>query len=107
VTRGIYTVVFLLVWIASVGSFFLFGTAFRPGSPAPTAIQTEPLVDHEKTVYVTRGEKRRIDYLQLVSWIGIPSILVSAALLHFVVGVKLFPNAPTISEDVAERKRLT
>jgi len=107
VTRGIYTVVFLLVWIASVGSFFLFGTAFRHGSPAPTAIQTEPLVDHEKTVYVTRGEKRRIDYLQLVSWIGIPSILVSAALLHFVVGVKLFPNAPTISEYLAERKRLT
>jgi hypothetical protein len=107
VTRGIYTVVFLLVWIASVGSFFFFGTAFRHGSAVPTATQPEPLVDHVKTVYVTRDEKQRIDYLQLISWIGIPSILVSAALLHFVVGVKLFPNAPTLSEYWAERKRLT
>ena len=107
VTRGIYSVVFLLVWIASVGSFFSFGTAFRHGSPVPTATQTEPLVDHGKTVYVTRNEKQRIGYIQLASWIGIPSIIVSAVVLHFLVGVKLFHNAPTLSEFWAARKHLT
>jgi hypothetical protein len=107
VTRGIYTVAFLLVWIASVGSFFSFGTAFRHGSPIPTATQTEPLVDHGKTAYVTRNEKQRTDHIQLVSWIGIPSIIVSAVVLHFLVGVKLFQNAPTLSEYWSARKHLT
>jgi len=103
--RGIYTVVFVLVWTASVAFFLLFGSAFRRGSPMPTATQTEPLKDHGKTAYVTRAEKQRIDYFQRASSVGIPLILVSAAVLHFVVGVKLFPNAPTLSEYWAEKNR--
>jgi amino acid transporter len=52
-TRGIYTVTFMLVWTLGVACFFLFGTAFRHGSPMPTATQAEPLTDHGKTVFVT------------------------------------------------------
>jgi hypothetical protein len=105
--RGIYTVVFLLLWTVGVASFFFFGTAFRSGSPIPTATQAEPLTDHGKTVYVTRAEKQRINYFQLASGVGIPIILVSAVVLHFLVGVKLFPNAPTLSEYWAKRNRPT
>ena len=103
----VLAVAFVLVWIASVASFFFFGTAFRRGSSMPTATQTEPLSDHGKTVYVSRVEKQRIHYFQLASWVGIPLILVSAVVLHFVVGVKLFSNAPTLSEYWAERDRHT
>lgn len=103
--RGVYTVVFVLVWIAGVASFFFFGSSFRRGSPAPTATQTEPLKDHGKTVYVTRSEKERIDSLQLVSWVGIPLVLVSAVVLHFLIGVKLFADAPTLPEYWVARSR--
>jgi len=101
--RGIYTVVFMLVWTFSVASFFLFGDAFRRGSPVPTATQTEPLADHGKTVFVTRTEKQRINLFQLASGVGIPFALVGGIVLHFVVGVKLFANAPTLSEYLARK----
>jgi hypothetical protein len=104
-TRGVYTITFLLLWMVGVASFLFFGTAFRSGSPMPTATQTEQLTDHGRAVYITRAEKQRIHYLQLASGVGIPLILVSAAVLHFVVGVKLFPNIPTLSEYLAQRNR--
>ena len=98
VTKVTYTTVFMLVWVSGVGSFYLFGTAFKNGSAQPTATQTEPLEDHGKTVYVTPTDKRRVHALQLVSWLGVPVVLISGAILHFLVGVKLFPNTPTVSE---------
>jgi hypothetical protein len=58
-------VVFMLVWVAGVASFYFSGTAFKNGSPEPTATQTQPLTDHGKTVYVTPTEKQRVDELQL------------------------------------------
>lgn len=98
VTKVTYTVVFMLVWVCGVASFYFFGTAFKNGSPEPTATQTEPLEDHGKTVYVTPSEKGRMHVLQLVLWVGIPLVLVTGAVLHFLVGVKLFPNTPTLPE---------
>jgi len=98
VTRTTYMVVFVLVWIVGVVSTYSFGTAFKNGSPEPTPTQTEPLKDHGKTVYVTPGEKRRVHALQLVSWIGFPALVIVAAVLHFLVGVKLFANVPTLAE---------
>ncbi len=50
-------------------------------------------------------EKQRISYLQLASWIGTPVVLIGGFILHFVVGIKLFPNTPTISEYLSERAR--
>ena len=97
-TKVTYTTVFMLVWVCGVGSFYFFGTAFKNGSPEPTATQTEPIEDHGKTVYVTPADKRRIHALQLVSWVGVPTVFITGGVLHFLVGVKLFPNTPTLSE---------
>ncbi len=103
VVRGVYTVTFMLLWVGGVAFFYFFGTSFRNGSPVPTASQSEPLTDHGKTVFTTRAEKQRIDRLQAVSWGGIPLVLLSGVILHFIVGVKLFPNTPTLSEYRARK----
>jgi hypothetical protein len=97
VLRGTYSALFLLVWLGGISSFYFFGTSFRNGSPVPTATQTEPLEDGGKTVYVTRAEKQRVDYLQRVWW-GIPVVLAFGAVLHFFLGVKVFSNEPDSSE---------
>jgi hypothetical protein len=68
---GLLLTAFMLVWVCGVASFYFFGTAFKNGSPEPTATQTEPLEDHGKTVYVTPTDKRRVHALQLVSWVGV------------------------------------
>lgn len=104
VAKGIYQVTFILVWVCGVASFYFFGTAFKSGSLEPTAAQNEPLEDHGKIVYVTPPEKRRVHTLQLVSWLGIPAVLLSGAALHFLLGVKLFPNAPTLAEYLERAK---
>ena len=98
VARGIFSVTFALIWVGGVASFFVYGKTFRQASPEPTATQDAPLVDHGHTVYITRAEKRQVDGFEMVSWIGIPIVLVSGFVLHFLVGVKLFPNAPTLVE---------
>lgn len=98
IAKAVYKVVFILVWVCSVASFYFFGTAFKNGSPEPTTTQTEPVQDHGKTVYVTPTEKERVHALQLVSWVGFPVMLLGGAVLHFLVGVKLFPNTPTLAE---------
>jgi hypothetical protein len=70
-----------------------------------TATQSEPLTDHGNTVFISHAEKQRIDHFQLASWVGVPLVLVGGVILHFVVGVKLFPNAPTFSEYFSEKTR--
>jgi hypothetical protein len=98
VTKVIYSIVFMLLWVSGVASFYFFGTAFKSGSPEPTVTQTEPLKDHGKTVYVSRTDEQRVQALQLVSGVGFPVLIISGAILHFLAGVKLFPNTPTLSE---------
>lgn len=98
VVKVIFTIVFMLVWGSGVASFYLLGTAMRNGSPEPTTTQTQLLEDHGKTVYVTPVENRRVHALQLVTWVGVPVVLISGAILHFLAGVKLLPNTPTLSE---------
>ncbi len=107
ITKVTYTTAFMLVWICGVASFYFFGTALKNGSPEPTATQTEPLEDHGKTVYVTPTDKRRVHDLQLIAWVGVPVELITGAVLHFLVGVKLLPNTPTLSEYLNRGKRRT
>jgi hypothetical protein len=52
-------------------------------------------------VYVTHKQKVICDELELFAFIGIPSVLAGGLVLHFLLGVKLFPNAPTLREYVA------
>lgn len=94
--RVAFTVYFMVTWIAGVSFFWQFNTAFRDGTPESTPERTETLTDHGKTVYITPKEKRIISLLQYSMILGIPSALVLGALIHFVVGVKLFPNTPTL-----------
>jgi hypothetical protein len=98
VVRTSFSLYFFAVWIAGVSSFWKFNTAFRDGTQEPTPERTETLTDHGKTVYITPEEKRIVSLLQYSMTIGIPSALLFGALIHFVVGVKLFPHTPTLAE---------
>jgi hypothetical protein len=96
--RLVYSILFLAVWLDGVASFYYFGTTFRDGSAMPTPAQTEPLRNHGEVVYVTASQKRLVDTLQTGMAIGIPSALLLGVILHFIVGIKLIPNAPTLDE---------
>jgi len=103
VVRAALMIFFFLVWLDGVASFYFFGVAFRDGSPAPTATKTEPLVDHGQIVFVASSQKALVDSLQTVMSIGIPMVFVLGFIVHFLLGVKLVPNAPTLSEWRANR----
>jgi hypothetical protein len=78
-------------------SFYVSGQAFRHGSRTPTATQTEPMRDHGTVVYVTREEKARVDLLER-GQIGIPIAIGLMLFTHFVLGVKIISNVPTLAE---------
>jgi len=94
--RSAFYVYFFAVWTAGVTFFWKYNIAFRDGSPEPTPTQTETLVDHGNTVYITAEEKRVVSILEKSMFVGIPSALLLATLLQFVVGVKLFPHVPSL-----------
>jgi hypothetical protein len=98
VARGIFGCLFLLVWLEGVAFFYYHGKVFSGGSPTPTATQTDPISDHGNAVYVTHNQKVQLDRMETMMFTSIPAILVSGFLLHFLVGVKLFPNTPTLAE---------
>jgi hypothetical protein len=104
-TRAVYGIVFLLVWLAGVASFYYFGVAFRDGSSRATPTQTEPLNNHGQIVYVQHSQKVLIDFLQKIMFIGFPSVFVSGLILHFLLRVRLFPNTPTLQEWRKQRQR--
>jgi len=96
--RAIFGVLFVAVWIEFMASFYFFGVYFRNGAPKPTPTQTEQLINHGSAVYVTPVQKHLLDRLDTWSFTCIPAIMVAAAILHFIVGVKLFDNTPTLWE---------
>lgn len=98
VARGIFSCLFLLVWLEGVAFFYYHGKIFSSGSPTPTATQTDPISDHGNTVYITHAQKTQLDRMEIMMFTGIPAILVGGFVLHFLVGVKLFPNTPTLAE---------
>jgi len=98
IVRGIYTCLFLLVWIEGVYFFQYFGKTFQSGSQSPTVTQTEPISDHGKVVYVTPAQKAQLDRVEMMMFTGIPTVLVGGFALHFLVGVKLWPNTQTLAE---------
>jgi hypothetical protein len=66
-------------------------------------MQTEASSDHGKTVYITHDQKSLSDRLELFAFVGIPFVIVGGLLLHFLVGVKLYPNTPTLREFLARK----
>jgi hypothetical protein len=103
VIRGTYSTLFFFVWIGFVGFFYYSGAAFRDGSPVPTPTRPDAVTEHGRTVYVTHAQKVLSDKLELFAFIGIPSVIVGGLVLHFLVGVKLYPNAPTLREFLARK----
>jgi len=97
-TRAIYGICFLLLWIGGVASFYYFGVAFRDGSPRPTPTHTEPLKNHGQIKYIPHSQKVLVDSLQTVMLVGMPCIVVAGLILHFFVGVKMYPNMSTFEE---------
>ncbi len=100
ILRGAYSVAFFLVWLNFLVFFYISGKTFRDGLPAPTATHTDPMTQHGHTVYVTHDQKILADRLMLVAMTGIPAVLATGAILHFLVGVKIFDNTPTLRESL-------
>jgi hypothetical protein len=103
IVRATYSVLFFLVWLGFVGFFYYSGAAFRDGSPVPTVAQPDAVAEHGKTVYITHAQKVLSDKLELFTFVGIPLVIVGGLVLHFLVGVKLYPNAPTLREFLARK----
>jgi hypothetical protein len=103
--RAAFTIFFFLIWIDGVASFYFFGIAFRHGTQAPTAANSEPLQDHGHVVFVPKNEKQMVERLQNGMMFGIPLVVVFGFVIHFLLGVKLVPNAPTLNEWRASRAR--
>jgi len=94
---------FFAVWLGFLAFFYYSGTAFREGSPIATAAQPDTLTEHRKTVYITHSQKMLNDKLELFGFIGIPSIMVGGLLIHFLAGVKLYPNLPPCAGCLAKK----
>jgi hypothetical protein len=104
-TRAIYAIVFWLVWLDTVAFLYCFGVALRNGSSRPTSTQTEPLGNPGQILYVQHSQKVLVHFTFKAMLIGIPSVLVSGWILHLFLGVRLFPNTPTLQEWRKQRQR--
>ncbi len=89
IIRYAFITAFILVWLETVTSFYVFDSTFRAGSPAITVSQTEPLTNRGRIVYITPAEKQQVDFLQTVMMIGIPSSIALAFFLLLVLKVRL------------------
>jgi hypothetical protein len=96
--RAVYSVLFFAAWLSFVIFFYTDGVAIRDGSSTPTPTRIDFITEHGRDVYITPAQKLLHDRLQTASMLGIPLVLLSGAILHFLVGIKLFPNAPTLAE---------
>jgi len=105
ILRTAFSIIFLIVWLEFVAFFYYSGVAFRDGSPIPITSKSEAVTEHGKTVYITRDQKIVWDRLESFAFTGIPSVIVGGFFLHFLVGVKLFPNAPTLREYLTRNRR--
>jgi hypothetical protein len=102
--RALYYVAFMAVWLGGMTFFYFYGVTTHHGSPVATVTQTEPINEHGNSIFVTPDEKLRVDRWETVMTVGIPSILASGFIIHFLFGVKLFNNAPTLAEWLARKR---
>lgn len=100
--RGAFMVGFMACWLAGVTSIYIYGKAEKSGSSLPTVERTERLEEHGRIFYVSTGEKHLFDELRGAESLGIPVVLVAGLLIHFVLGVQLFPDASTNFKNVRE-----
>jgi hypothetical protein len=90
--RTLFIVAFFLVWLESVGCFVCFMILSSGASPVATPELTASVVNHSQVFYVAEWQKHLYDVLLKMMQIGIPGIMITAFVLHYGVGVKIFTN---------------
>ena len=100
IVRACVYVAVILGLTVAITSFYCFNLAFRDGSNAPTATQTESLNNHGTIVYVTPKERRTVSILETCAPIGLFSPIGIALFCRFVLGVRIFRflGAPVLRE---------
>jgi hypothetical protein len=104
IIRATYHLLFFVIWLGFLAFFYYSGTSFRDGSQIPTANHPDAVTEHGKTVYITHEQKILCDKLELYTFVGIPSIILGGLIIHFLAGVKLYPNVPTLRELLVKRQ---
>jgi hypothetical protein len=89
ITKYVFIAAFLAVWLEGVTFFYVFDRTIRAGSPTPTAERSIAFKNKGVTVYITPAEKQRIDQLQGLMLVGIPSIMAASLFLHFVLKIRI------------------
>jgi hypothetical protein len=90
--RAFYFVAFVLVWLEALGSFVCFLILTRNASPVPTPHFVASVVNHGHVFYVAAWQKHLYDLMLTTMFFAIPGIMLSGFILHYVVGVKIFPG---------------
>jgi hypothetical protein len=98
IVRWTFSILFFVVWLEFLAFFYYFGVSFKGGSPTPTITRTELLTNHGETRYVKPEEKKINDWLEATATVGIPAMMLAGVILHFVVGVRIIKDAPTLKK---------
>lgn len=91
-----FYVYFLAIWLAGVTYSCQFDSHYNHANPQPSASQTEALVNHGRTVYITPKEKHRQDILETFAVIGFVSAI---PLFFFVLKLESSPISRTSVRD--------
>ncbi len=105
VLRVVCLTFFLAAWLESAAGFYYWGVAFQSGAHAPTATQTMELRNHGDVIYISAEEKAWLDLLETGRFVGMPLAIGLMFVMHFIVGVKLWPNAPGLQELLDKRTK--
>ncbi len=89
VRAGLY-VLFFLLFLNNLASFYLFHARMRDGSPIPTATHSVPLDNHGDVRYITPEQDQLLSTLHWNTVLGIPVMFLSAIVLHNLLGVRMF-----------------
>jgi hypothetical protein len=101
--RSSFTVFFLLVWLNAALAAYIFISTYNrhTNQTRPTAVYTQPLSSHGRTVYITPQEKVRVTFFMWGFMIGIPTAFVLAIILE-ASGIGAFePPAKRMSKQSA------
>ena len=92
--KRVYQIVFVAVWLEGMAFFYVDGRQMNSGSTNPTTLQTSPLTEHGRTVYVTAQNSELVSWLMTGFMVGVPLVLLSGFALQFLFGVPLWSNLP-------------
>jgi hypothetical protein len=89
--RGVFSVLFMLVWLDAVAFFSVHGASVRDGSIIATATHSVRLVHGERVVYITPAQNQMRSILETIGIVGAPAAL-SALVFQYLIWVRLYPT---------------